>query len=174
MERGRRPGTPTKITGLNTRANAEDSDTDSTSNPDQIPAAGTTNYSYWVATRLQCTTLASAANGIANLRSGTPPMPTTSTPVSAASATKPRLTFTATGVAGTGNLLNIANYGNTLPATAGRLCQLQAGDSQGPCKVGTWGSTGDYRELVRVSDHGGRQRDAPRFQRTDNLYLDVR
>jgi len=47
-------GGPTKtdVTGINTRANAEDAhSTAGTTNPIQIPAAGT-NYSYWVSTRL--------------------------------------------------------------------------------------------------------------------------
>jgi hypothetical protein len=44
--------TKTDITGINTRANAEDAhSTAGTTNPIQIPGAGT-NYSYWVATRL--------------------------------------------------------------------------------------------------------------------------
>ncbi len=47
-------GGPTKtdITSINTRANAEDAhSTAGTTNPIQIPAAGT-NYSYWVSTQL--------------------------------------------------------------------------------------------------------------------------
>jgi hypothetical protein len=45
----------TDITGINTRANAEDAHTTAgTSNPIQIPTSGT-NYSYWVTTRLNCT-----------------------------------------------------------------------------------------------------------------------
>lgn len=50
--------TPTKtdITGINTRANAEDAhSTAGTTNPIQIPAAGT-NYSFWVVTRLSADT----------------------------------------------------------------------------------------------------------------------
>lgn len=44
--------TGTDITGINTRANAEDAHTTAgTSNPIRKPAAGT-NYSYWVSTRL--------------------------------------------------------------------------------------------------------------------------
>lgn len=47
--------TATDITSINTRANAEDAhSTAGTTNPIQIPAAGT-NYSYWVVTRLDCT-----------------------------------------------------------------------------------------------------------------------
>ena len=51
-------GSPTKtnITGINTRANAEDAHSVAgTSNPIQIPETGT-NYSYWVATRLSADT----------------------------------------------------------------------------------------------------------------------
>lgn len=45
----------TDITGANTRANAFDSHTTGdTSNPIEIPGAGT-NYSYWVVTRLEAT-----------------------------------------------------------------------------------------------------------------------
>lgn len=47
--------TSTDITSINTRANAEDAHTTAgTSNPIQVPAAGT-NYSYWVVTQLNCT-----------------------------------------------------------------------------------------------------------------------
>jgi hypothetical protein len=61
-------GAPTKttITGINTRANAEDNhSTAGTANPVQIPASGT-NYSYWVCTRLTCS--ATPAGTINNLR----------------------------------------------------------------------------------------------------------
>lgn len=48
--------TETNITSINTRANAEDAhSTAGTTNPIQIPAAGT-NYSYWVTTRLTAST----------------------------------------------------------------------------------------------------------------------
>lgn len=47
--------TATDITGINTRANAEDAHTTAgTTNPIKVPAAGT-NYSYWVVTRLDAT-----------------------------------------------------------------------------------------------------------------------
>jgi hypothetical protein len=49
-------GSPTKtdITGINTRANAEDAhSTAGTTNPIRVPESGT-NYSYWVSTRLSC------------------------------------------------------------------------------------------------------------------------
>jgi len=46
------PGAPTVITGINTRANADDNHTVSgTSNPVAIPTSGT-KYSFWVTTRL--------------------------------------------------------------------------------------------------------------------------
>lgn len=54
------------ITGINTRANAEDAhSTGGTSNPIRIPAAGT-NYSYWVSTRLKATV--TPAGTIDNIR----------------------------------------------------------------------------------------------------------
>lgn len=61
-------GTPTKtnITSINTRANAEDAHTTAgTTNPIQIPSAGT-NYSYWVSTRLFANTAPSGV--IDNIR----------------------------------------------------------------------------------------------------------
>ncbi len=48
--------TSTDVTSINTRANAEDAhSTAGTTNPIQIPAAGT-NYSYWVVTQLSADT----------------------------------------------------------------------------------------------------------------------
>lgn len=61
-------GGPTKtdITSINTRANAEDAhSTAGTTNPVQVPAAGT-NYSYWVSTQLSADTTPSGT--IDNLR----------------------------------------------------------------------------------------------------------
>ena len=67
-------GSPTKgiITGINTRANAEDvNSTADTVNPVQIPASGT-NYSYWVCTRLTCSvTPAGTVNNLRWYTSGT-------------------------------------------------------------------------------------------------------
>lgn len=52
---GASPGSGTNITGINTRANAEDAHSVSgTSNPIRVPASGS-NYSYWVTTRLNVT-----------------------------------------------------------------------------------------------------------------------
>ncbi len=60
------PGSATDITGINTRANAEDTHTVAgISNPIRVPAAGT-NYSYWVTTRLDVTV--TPAGTIDNLR----------------------------------------------------------------------------------------------------------
>lgn len=59
-------GSENNITSINTRANAEDShSTAGTTNPIQIPAASS-NYSYWVSTRLKCTVTPSGT--INNLR----------------------------------------------------------------------------------------------------------
>lgn len=59
-------GTGTNITGINTRANAEDAhSTSGTSNPVRIPTSGH-NYSYWVSTRLNAQT--SPSGTINNLR----------------------------------------------------------------------------------------------------------
>jgi hypothetical protein len=61
-------GGPTKtdITGINSRANAEDAhSTAGTTNPVRIPDAGS-NYSYWVTTRLSCDV--TPAGTINNLR----------------------------------------------------------------------------------------------------------
>lgn len=61
-------GSPTKtdITGINTRANAEDAHTTAgTDNPIQVPSSGT-NYSFWVSTRLSATS--SPSGTIDNLR----------------------------------------------------------------------------------------------------------
>ena len=63
---GASPGSPTDITSINTRANAEDTHTVAgTSNPIRVPAAGT-NYSYWATTRLNVTV--TPAGVIDNLR----------------------------------------------------------------------------------------------------------
>lgn len=63
---GASPGSATNITGINTRANAEDAHSVSgTSNPIRVPASGT-NYSYWVTTRLNVTVTPSGT--INNLR----------------------------------------------------------------------------------------------------------
>ncbi len=64
--------TKTDITSINTRANAEDAhSTAGTTNPIQIPAAGT-NYSYWVATRLSVdVTMAGTINNLKWFTDGT-------------------------------------------------------------------------------------------------------
>jgi hypothetical protein len=64
--------TKTDITSINTRANAEDAHTTAgTTNPIQIPAAGT-NYSYWVCTRLSVdVTMAGTINNLKWYTDGT-------------------------------------------------------------------------------------------------------
>lgn len=63
---GAAPGTPTDITGINSRANAEDAHSVAgTSNPIRIPS-GSPNFSFWVTTRLNVTV--TPAGTIDNLR----------------------------------------------------------------------------------------------------------
>jgi hypothetical protein len=60
------PGTPSIITGINTRGNAFDTHTTAdASNSVQIPVSGS-NYSYWVNTRLTCSV--APAGTINNIR----------------------------------------------------------------------------------------------------------
>lgn len=103
----------TDITGINTRANAYDGhSTNDTSNPIQIPAVGT-NYSYWVVTQLSCDVTPSGT--IDNLRwytSGSNPFGTGVT-VYGQDATG---YVQATGVAGTGTQLTVANYADLTAA----------------------------------------------------------
>lgn len=64
---GAGPGTPTDITSINTRANAEDAHSVAgTSNAIRIPSSPGTNYSFWVTTRLNVTV--TPAGTIDNLR----------------------------------------------------------------------------------------------------------
>src|SRR4051812_4308510 len=63
---GASPGTGADVTGVNTRLNAEDTNTTGgTSNPIQKPTSGT-NYSYWASFRAQCTV--APAGTVNNLR----------------------------------------------------------------------------------------------------------
>lgn len=103
-------GGPTKtdVTGINTRANAEDAhSTAGTTNPIRIPSAGT-NYSYWVATRLFANS--APAGVIDNIRwhtDGTANFGTDVDAVVAAATTYVQ----ATGTAGvSGNQLTTAAY----------------------------------------------------------------
>lgn len=105
-------GSPTKtdITGINTRANAEDAhSTAGTTNPIQVPSSGT-NYSYWVATRLSADT--SPSGTIDNLRWYTDGANNFGTGVTCKGQSA-GVYAQATGTAGvTGTQLTVANYGN--------------------------------------------------------------
>jgi len=111
-------GGPTKtdITGINTRANAEDTHTTAgTSNPIQIPAAGT-NYSYWVSTQLSAdTSPAGTINNIKWYTDGSNGMGTGITvKMNTASAY-----VQATGTPGTsGNILNTGNHASLAGVTS--------------------------------------------------------
>lgn len=102
--------TQTNITSANTVANAVDSHqatASSSTNPIRIPTAGT-NYSYWVATRLQCTV--APAGGISNIRWHTDGTNNFGTGVGC-NVGQAGTYVQATGTAGTtGNILNNTNY----------------------------------------------------------------
>lgn len=108
--------TKTDITSINTRANAEDAhSTAGTTNPIQIPAAGT-NYSYWVSTQLSVdVTPAGTINNIKWYTDGANGFGTGVTcKMNTASAY-----VQATGVAGTsGDVLNTTNHTSLAGATS--------------------------------------------------------
>lgn len=108
--------TSTDITSINTRANAEDAhSTAGTTNPIQIPAAGT-NYSFWVVTQLNATTSPSSIiNNIKWYTDGTNSFGTGVTmKVNTATGY-----VQATGTTGTtGNILNTTNYATLAGATS--------------------------------------------------------
>ncbi len=113
--------TRTAITGINTRANAEDAhSTGDTGNPIEIPGAGT-NYSYWVNTQLNATV--APDNLIDNLEWFTDGTNSYGTGITLQVATAALGSYTqATGTPGvTGTLLNDTNYsgGTITPATPG-------------------------------------------------------
>lgn len=104
-------GSPTKtdITGINTRANADDTHTTAgTTNPIQIPTSGT-NYSYWVSTRLSADT--SPSGTINNIKWYTDGSNTLGTGVTCKASGSASAYTQATGTVGTtGNVLNSTNY----------------------------------------------------------------
>lgn len=111
-------GAPTKtdITGINTRANAEDAhSTAGTSNPIQIPSSGT-NYSFWVSTQLSADTTPSGT--IDNLRWYTDGSNNFGTGVTCKMNTASAY-VQATGTAGTtGDILNTTNHTSLAGATS--------------------------------------------------------
>jgi hypothetical protein len=100
--------TLTDITSINTRANAEDAhSTAGTTNSILVPAAGT-NYSYWVVTRLNVTTI--TAGTVDNVKWYTDGANNLGTGVTM-KANQATAYTQATGTAGTtGLLLNTTNY----------------------------------------------------------------
>lgn len=108
--------TSTDITSINTRANAEDAhSTAGTTNPIQIPAAGT-NYSYWVVTQLSADT--SPSGTINNVKWYTDGANGFGTGVTCKMNTATGY-VQATGTAGTtGDLLNTTNYSTLAGATS--------------------------------------------------------
>lgn len=108
--------TATDITSINTRANAEDAhSTAGTTNPIQIPAAGT-NYSYWVVTRLDATVTPSGT--INNIKWYTDGANGFGTGVTCKMNTATGY-VQATGTAGTtGDVLNTTNYSTLAGATS--------------------------------------------------------
>jgi len=100
-------------TGINTRANAYDThSTADTTNPIRIPAASS-NYSYWVSTRLKCTVSpAGTINNVKWFSDGTNSMGTGVTCVGELASTGANAGYIqATGTPGTtGTVLSMANH----------------------------------------------------------------
>lgn len=137
--------TKTDITGINTRANAEDAhSTGGTTNPIQIPAAGT-NYSYWVVTRLSADTTPSGT--INNLRWYTDGTNSLGTGVACVMNTATGYTQ-ATGTPGvSGTQLTVGNY----PTLAGAPSDAFAFNSGSPKSVAgsiSNPNTGDFGDYV--------------------------
>ena len=140
--------TRTAITGINTRANAEDAhSTGDTANPIEIPGAGS-NYSYWVNTQLNCTV--APDNLIDNLEWFTDGVNSYGTGITAVVAQAALASYTlAPGTPGvTGTVLNDTNYsGGTLtPATP---TDMFAETTGAPLAVtGSTSGTGAFGNIV--------------------------
>lgn len=138
--------TKTAIDGTTNRASTSDSASPGTSNPIPVPTGGSTNYSYWVVTRLSATVAATTAiNNIKWYTDGANSMGTgVSLNVATASAYKQ-----ASGSAGTtGDLLNSSFYTSALsPTLAGNAFSNTSGS---PLSVnGSIGAaTGDFGDFV--------------------------
>jgi hypothetical protein len=136
--------TVTDITGINTRANAEDAHTTAgTSNPIQIPTSGT-NYSYWVVTQLNVTVAPSSL--INNLKWYTDGANGFGTGVTCKVQTASSY-VQATGTPGTsGTQLTVGNYGGTL---AGAPADAFTYTSGSPLSVtGSTSTTGRFGHMV--------------------------
>ncbi len=110
---GPSPGTPTDITGINSRANAGDfQSTNDTTAPIQVPLIPGTNYSFWVSTRLNAiTTPAGTINNIRWFTDGVNSFGTGVTSQCAKASTGADAGYRqATGVTGNGTQLTQANH----------------------------------------------------------------
>ena len=131
------------ITGLNTRANAEDAHSlAGTTNPIQIPAAGS-NYSYWVTTRLLITAApAGTINNVGWYTDGTNGFGTGVTCLGNSSASYVQ----ATGTPGTtGTQLNQTNHAglsasvtNVFTFTVAGALSVSASQSGGTGQLGNY------------------------------------
>ena len=134
--------TSTDITSANTRLNAEDAASTGTTNPVQIPAAGT-KYSYWAVTQLNCTVAPSVS--ISNLKWYTDGASGLGTGVGLVANTANGY-VQATGTAGdTGTQLTTGNY----PTLAGTPVDAFVYTSGSPLSVtGSTSATGAFGDRV--------------------------
>ncbi len=141
--------TKTDITSINTRANAEDAhSTAGTTNPIQIPAAGT-NYSYWVTTRLSADV--TPAGTINNIKWYTDGANGFGTGVTATVGSVPSGTgYTqATGTPGTtGTELVVANYPGFTPSPGDDPFSFTSGSPKSITGTISNPSTGDFGDFV--------------------------
>ena len=102
----------TKIDGTTDRASTSDTQSPGTANPIPVPADASTNYSFWVATKLSATAVAATAiNNIKWYTDGTPSMGT-GVALNVATASN---YIQATGTTGTtGNQLTSSFYNSSL------------------------------------------------------------
>lgn len=138
--------TKTAIDSTTDRASTSDTQSPGTANPIPVPTGGSTNYSYWVVTRLSAT--AAAATAINNIKWYTDGTNSMGTGVAANVATA-SVYIQATGTSGTsGNQLTSGNYTSSLnPSVA---TDAFAKTSAAPISVnGSIGSvTGDFGDYV--------------------------
>lgn len=107
--------TNTAITAGSTRLSASDSPTPGTSDPVEIPAAGT-NYTYWCSTRLECTV---APDGTVDNLRWHPVLPNNFGTGVTAKGNTATAYVQATGTQGeTGDILNTTNHTSLAAATS--------------------------------------------------------
>lgn len=129
-------------TGINTRANAEDTHTTAgTSNPIVVPTSGT-NYSFWVVTRLKATV--APATNLTNIKWYTDGTNSFGTGVTCKMNTATGY-VQATGTAGTtGNLLNTTNYSTLAGATSDSFTFTSGSPKSVTGSQASTGQFGDY------------------------------